>query len=152
MRSASTSFNDLIETMTQAICAGDGAKAAACFAEHGVYHDGFYGEFKGRAAIVDLVQNHFHRDARELAWRIFDVCADAKRAYAKYDFSYTSKLEGSAGIRIAFSGMLCCELEGGLIRHYEEIFERALVLVALKFPDERILKTIRRWTGQAKSN
>ena len=42
--------------MTQAICRGDAEAAADCFAENGVYHDGFYGEFKGRAAIADMVR------------------------------------------------------------------------------------------------
>jgi hypothetical protein len=66
MANAATGFSALIETITQAVCAGAGPKAAACFTEHGVYRDGFYGEFKGRAAIADLVQNRFHREAKEL--------------------------------------------------------------------------------------
>ncbi len=48
MENESAQFRKLLERMTQAICRGDGAAAAACFIPDGVYHDGFYGEFRGR--------------------------------------------------------------------------------------------------------
>jgi len=38
-------------------------------------------------------------------------------------------------------------LKDGLIERYEEIFERAQVLVRLGFADERILKSVRKWAG-----
>jgi len=106
--------------MTQAICRGDAEAAAGCFAETGVYHDGFYGEFKGRAAIADMVRRHFHGDAS--------------------DFS-------SEGRRAGFSGICKVRLKDGLIERYEEIFERAQVLARLGFADERILKSVRKWAG-----
>jgi hypothetical protein len=59
----SDEFRALLERMTRAICAGDGAAAAACFPEQGIYHDAFYGEFAGRAEIAGMVCNFFHRDA-----------------------------------------------------------------------------------------
>jgi hypothetical protein len=42
---------------------------------------------------------------------------------------------------------VCCELEGELIRHYGEIFERAPALAQLGFSDERILKAVKRWAA-----
>ena len=134
-----------LQRMTTAVCRGDPEAAAACFAPDGVYHDGFYGEFRGRAEIARMVREFFYRDARDFEWRLFDAVSDGRIGYARYDFSYTSRVAGSADRRVGFSGMCCCALEGGLIRRYSEIFERAPVLAKLGFADARILKAIKRW-------
>jgi ketosteroid isomerase-like protein len=141
------SFEALLERMTAAICRGDGAAAASCFTEVGVYHDGFYGEFKGRAAIADMVARHFHGAAKDFAWTLSDVVAEGERGYASYEFSYTSKIPGSEGRRAGFSGICKVRLKDGLIERYEEIFERAQVLARLGFADERILKSVRKWAS-----
>jgi hypothetical protein len=130
--------------MTSAICRGDAEGAAACFTPDGVYHDGFYGEFRGHAEIARMVRDFFHRDASDFEWKLADAVSDGRLGYARYDFSYVSKLPESAGRRIGFPGISCCTLEGGLIRRYEEMFERAPVMAKLGFADARILKAIRR--------
>ena len=141
------SFEALLERMTRAICRGDGAAAAECFAETGVYHDGFYGEFKGRAAIADMVTRHFHGAARDFSWVLSDAIAEEDVGYASYEFSYVSKMPGSEGKRAGFSGICKVRLKDGLIERYEEIFERAQVLARLGFAGERILKSVRKWAG-----
>ena len=65
-------FEPLLKRMTGAVCAGDAEGAAACFTPEGIYHDGFYGEFKGRAEIARMLREFFYRDARDLEWRLFD--------------------------------------------------------------------------------
>jgi uncharacterized protein (TIGR02246 family) len=142
-----TAFRALLERMTQAVCRGEAEGAAACFAEDGVYHDGFYGEFRGRAAIADMVRRHFHGNASDFTWKLGDAVEEGDRGYASYAFSYTSKIAGSEGRRVGFSGMCKCRLKDGLIERYEEIFERAQVLARLGFADERILKSVRKWAG-----
>ena len=137
-------FETLYGAMTRAICSGDGSAAAACFTADGVYHDGFYGEFAGREAIARMVTGYFHRDARDFQWRLLEVLADGRIGFARYDFSYVSKVKGSEGRAAGFTGTSFCELAGGLIRRYSEEFDRAPVLVKLGFPEERILKSIRR--------
>ena len=99
MSDPSTEFRALLERMTQAICRGDGAAAAACFIPDGIYHDGFYGEFRGREAIRGMVENHFHANARDFAWVLSDALSDGSLGYTRYGFSYTSKIEGSVGAR-----------------------------------------------------
>ena len=42
------SFAHLITRMTQAAVAGDGAGVAGCFTADGIYHDVYYGAFRGR--------------------------------------------------------------------------------------------------------
>ncbi|OGA17802.1 MAG: hypothetical protein A3I63_10030 [Betaproteobacteria bacterium RIFCSPLOWO2_02_FULL_66_14] len=131
--------------MTAAICRGDADGAASCFTPDGIYHDGFYGEFHGRAEIVRMVHEFFYRDAREFEWRLSGVLSDRRLGYARYEFSYVSKIAGSEGRRVGFSGVSCCELEGELILRYGEFFERAPVMAKLGFADERILRAVKRW-------
>jgi hypothetical protein len=145
MATSNQRFLSLLERMAAAICAGDTDGAAACFLPEGVYHDGFYGEFKGRGEIARMVRELFHRDARDFTWTFARAVSDGRTGYARYDFSYVSKITGAEGRRVSFSGISCCELEGDLIRRYGEIFERAPVLAKLGFPDERILKSVKRW-------
>jgi uncharacterized protein (TIGR02246 family) len=144
---ASAAFRALIERMTQAICRGDGAAAAACFTPDGTYHDGFYGEFRGRAAIREMIEQYFHRDARDFDWKLEDVVSDGRLGYARYDFSYVSKLTGAEGKRVAFVGISRCRLRDGLIERYDEAFDRGPVLVQLGFPPERIAKSLARKPG-----
>jgi hypothetical protein len=134
--------------MAAAICAGDGEGAAACFTPEGAYHDGFYGAFKGRDEIARMVRELFHRDARDFAWTYAEVVSDGHTGYGRFDFSYVAKIAGSEGRRIRFSGVSCCALEGELIGRYGEVYERAAVLARLGFPDERILKSVKRWAAQ----
>src|SRR5688572_26956412 len=105
-------FNDLLTRMTGAICAGDAEGAAACFTADGAYHDHFYGEFKGRDNIARMVREFFHRDAKDFTWTLNGAVSDGRLGYARYDFSYTSKLVGSEGRRAYFPGISSCVLEG----------------------------------------
>jgi hypothetical protein len=145
MSNASARFAALIGRMTQSICSGDPEAAAACFTEAGVYHDGFYGEFKGRAAIADMVRTHFYGDAKDFGWVLSDAVSDGRIGYASYLFSYTATMQGAEGRRIAFRGMSKVHLDGGLMARYEEVFERAPVLAKLGFADARILKSVHKW-------
>lgn len=145
MSDPNVAFSALLERMTRSICGGDPEAAAACFTEDGVYHDGFYGEFKGRAAIADMVRRHFYGDAKDFAWEVSDAVSDGRIGYASYLFSYTATMQGAEGRRIAFRGMSKVQLEGARMKRYEEIFERAPVLARLGFADARILKSVHKW-------
>ena len=140
-------FESLLARMTSAICSGNRDAATACFAPDGIYHDGFYGEFRGHAEIARMLREFFYRDARVFEWKLSGAISDGKTGYARYEFSYESRMPGSEGRRAGFAGICCCELEGGLIRRYGEVFERAPVLAQLGFSDARILKSVRRWAG-----
>lgn len=139
------SFGKLLTRMTGAICAGDTEGAAACFTPEGVYHDGFYGEFKGRAEIARMLKQHFYADARDFEWKVLDPACSGSLGYARYAFSYIPTIPGAPDRRVGFEGISVCNLEGDLIGHYSEIFERAPVLAKLGFTDARILKSVRRW-------
>jgi hypothetical protein len=144
-------FRSLIERMSQAICRGDGAATAACFVPEGIYHDGFYGEFRGREAIRGMVENHFHANARDFSWTLSDALSDGSLAYARYRFSYISKIPGSEGVRVFFSGISQVRLKDGLISRYDEVFDRGIALAQMNFAPERIAKSLNRWAAEEKA-
>ena len=148
MSDPSNAFRALIERMTRAICRGDGAAAAACFIPDGIYHDGFYGEFRGREAIRGMVENHFHANARDFSWTLSDALSDRTLGYARYGFSYISKVPGSEGKRVFFSGISQVRLQDGLISRYGEVFDRGIALAQMNFAPERIAKSLTRWAEE----
>jgi SnoaL-like domain len=148
MAEATAEFRRLIERMTQAICRGDGAAAAACFVPGGIYHDGFYGEFRGRDDIRGMVEQHFHANARDFTWQVSDALSDGSLGYAHYDFSYVSKFPGSAGVRVYFAGIAQVRLQDGLIARYGEVFDRGTALVQMNFEPARVVKSLKRWAKE----
>lgn len=132
-------FDQLIRTMTQAACRGDGAGVAACFTPDGTYHDVFYGPFTGDA-IADMIENYFHRDANNFRWDVHDPVATETHGYARYVFSFDSKLRGHEGNRACFEGVAICTLKDGLIQEYHEVAESVAGMALMGFPDVRIGK------------
>ena len=141
-------FATVLKKFTAAVEAGDGAGLAALFSEDGVYHDTFYGAFKGRAAIRTMLEDRFHADARNFLWDFDRPVCDGRSGYACWRFSYTSTLPGCEDKRVVVEGMSCFELEGGLIRHYSERFDSGMALVQLDFSAERLVKLFRRWNAE----
>lgn len=138
-------FDALVKEFCAAVEAGDGTRLAALFTPGGIYHDTFYGAFRGREAIRDMLEKRFHGDAERFLWEPRDMVSDGKVGYARWRFSYTSKQGDSAGKRVVFEGMSCFELDGGEIRHYGEKFDSGMALAQLHFAPERMLKLFRRW-------
>ena len=131
-------FQTLLGRFTAAVEAGDGKRLGALFTEDGVYHDTFYGEFRGPEAIADMLENHFWRDARDFRWEMMEPVQTGDTGYARWLFSYTSRLPEAEGQRILFEGMSRFALEGGLICHYGEVFDMGIALSQTNFPPERI--------------
>ncbi len=137
------SFDTLITHMAAAAARGDGHAVRACFTADGVYHDCFYGSFAGDA-IIDLVENYFHRDAGDFRWDIHAPVSDGRLGYARYVFSYASKLPETRGQRAGFEGVAICELKDGKLASYREVANALMGLHALGFPPERVAKIARR--------
>ena len=132
-------FAELIRRMTAAACAGDGDGVAACFTPDGVYHDVFYGAFRG-ADIGRMIEDYFHRDAENFRWDVHDPIEGDGIGYARYIFSFDSKQPGHEGRRACFEGVAICKLSDGLIAHYSEVAEAAAGLSLMGFSDARISK------------
>ncbi len=142
-------FDNLIERFTGAVEAGDGRALGALFSADGVYADTFYGPFTGRAAIRDMLENHFWRDADAFFWNMRDAVFDGRQGYARWRFGYTSRLPESAGRKVAFDGMSRFEIADGLIRRYDEVFDAGMALTQLGMPAERIAKILARLSARA---
>ncbi len=132
-------FDNLISKMTQAIVRGNGREASECFALNGAYHDVFYGVFR-RPDIPDMVEKYFHRDASNFIWDIFDPVSVGSIGYARYVFSYDSKLKGCEGRRAVFEGIARCELKDGLLLSYHEVADAFTGLSQLGFSSDRLKK------------
>lgn len=143
-------FSETIRAMVAAVERGDGAGVRACFTADGIYHDVFYGSFQGDA-IADMIDNYFHRDGCNFKWDIHDPVDDGGTGYARYVFSYESRLEGSKGRRAIFEGVAVCKLEDGLISEYHEIANAATGLHGIGFPPERLARFIGKQTEELKS-
>ena len=113
-------FTGLLDRFTAAVESGDGDAFAALFCEDGVYDDIFYGEFRGRARLVEMLCGHFHGHARDFRWEMHDPVCDGRVGYAGYTFSYTSTMERSRGRRVVFTGCGRFMLRDGLIESYRE--------------------------------
>lgn len=137
-------FPGIMKSLAAAAVAGDGARFAALFTADAVYHDVFYGAFRGRAAIRDMLENRFHRDAANFRWDFHDPVSDDEIGYARYVFSYDSRLPDSAGRRGLFEGVSIVRIADGLIRDYREVADVGPGLARLGFAPERLERIMAR--------
>lgn len=136
-----TEFDALLLRFSYAVAANDGAGFSGLFTEDGVYDDGFFGEYTGRAAIARMLQ-HFHKTGSNFRWDFFDTLSDASTGYARYRFSYASGMPGSDGKPVVFEGISFFRFRDGLIGRYAEAFDRGMALAQQDFAAERIKKVL----------
>ncbi|MCE2461265.1 MAG: nuclear transport factor 2 family protein [Pseudomonadales bacterium] len=137
-------FEAVLGAFTAAIEAGDGKALAGLFTPEGVYHDGFYGANVGRDAIARMLEEEFWGHAEGFRWRMFDPVCDGRIGYARYFFSYDSKLSGVEGRTVRFDGMSQFNFEGELIACYREQFNTGMAMVQLDFAPDRIANHLRK--------
>jgi ketosteroid isomerase-like protein len=133
-------FQALLAEFTAAVEAGDGARLAALFCADGVYNDVFYGAFRGRDAIAEMIDKHFWGHARDFVWEMKAPVCDGQTGYAHYVFSYTSTLDEAAGRRVVFEGYARFDLADDGIKEYSEVFDAGLALAQLGFPPPRLAR------------
>lgn len=136
-----TEFKKMLERFATAVAANDGGGLAALFTADGVYDDGFFGEFAGREAIAKMLQ-HFHDTGANFRWDFFEPLSDGKHGYARYRFSYASRMPGAVGKPVVFEGTGHFTLRDGLIVRYSEVFDRGMALAQQDFSAERIKKVL----------
>jgi ketosteroid isomerase-like protein len=132
----------LLHAFCDAVEARNGKAFAALFTEDGVYHDVFYGAFKGRTKIAEMIDDWFYRTAEDFRWVMHDPVSDGRTLYARYTFSYRSKLPEAKGARAMFEGVAIMQLRDGQIAEYHEVANTAPAFVDLNFAPERIAKII----------
>ena len=122
----------------------NGTAFADLFTEDGVYHDAFYGAFKGRAKIAEMIDDWFYRTATDFRWDMHAPVSDGTTLYARYTFSYRSTLPEAKGARAMFEGVAIMQLRDGKIAVYHEVANTATGFVDMHFAPERIAKIIAR--------
>ena len=132
----------LLKEFTSAVERRDGKAFASLFTEDGVYHDVFYGAFKGRGKIAEMIDDWFHRTARDFRWEMFRPVSDGATLYAYYTFSYVSLLPEANGKRVGFDGVSIMQLEDGKIAEYREVANVGPAFVELGFAAERTAKIL----------
>ena len=130
----------MLRTFCDAVERRDGKAFAALFAEDGVYHDVFYGAFKGRTKIAEMIDDVFYRTATDFRWDMHSPVSDGKTLYAHYTFSYRSTLPEAKGARVMFEGVAMMKLRDGKILEYHEVANTAPAIVDMNFAPERIAK------------
>ena len=120
----------------------DGAAFARLFTEDGVYRDVFYGDFKGHQKIAEMIDDVFHRAARDFRWDMHRPVSDGKMLYAYYTFSYVSLLPEADGKRVGFEGVSMMKLSDGKIAEYSEVANVGPAFVDLGFAPERTAKIL----------
>jgi ketosteroid isomerase-like protein len=133
-----------VSTMLRSFCDAverrDGKAFAELFTEDGVYHDVFYGAFKGRDRIAEMIDDWFYRTADDFRWDMHAPVSNGEMLYARYTFSYRSNLAEAKGARVMFEGVSIMKLCGGLILEYHEVANTAPGFVDMNFAPERIAK------------
>ena len=135
------SFTELLAMFSAAVVANDGAGLAALFAPDGIYADEFFGAHRGRSAIAAMLQC-FHDTGRDYRWDFIDPVSDGVTGYARFRFSFASRLPECEGRPVVFEGISCFDFTDGLIAHYREAFDRGVALVQLGFPADRIRRIL----------
>ena len=130
----------MLRSFCDAVEQHDGAAFAALFTEDGVYHDVFYGAFKGRAKIAEMIDDVFYRTAADFRWDMHAPVSDGHTLYARYTFSYRSTLPEAKGARAMFEGVAIMKLRDGRIAEYHEVANTAPGFVDMNFAPERIAR------------
>ena len=130
----------LLRAFCDAVEQHKGKAFAELFAEDGVYHDVFYGAFKGRPKIAEMIDEVFYRAAIDFRWDMHSPVTDGKTLYAHYTFSYRSTLPEAKGARVMFEGVAMMKLRDGKILEYHEVANTAPAFVDMNFAPERIAK------------
>jgi len=141
-------FAALVARFSAAANAGDGKALAACFTEDGIYFDYIYGPHKGRASIADMLENLFHRDARDYDWRIFDPVVNGNTGYARSLSRFISTIPEFEGREVVIDGMSRFVLKDGLVGEYHESVNGGVAMAQLGVHPERMAKVMRRWADR----
>jgi hypothetical protein len=134
-------FAALLDKFTAAGCANDGAAFTKLFTETGTYEDDFFGLYRGRAEITQMLRR-FHDTGEDYRWDFRDLVTDGALGYATFCFSFRSKMPGYEGRPVLITGISCFRFESSLVAAYRETFDTGIALAQLGFPAERLKRVL----------
>ena len=138
-------FENVTHELTQSVCNNDGENLANLFADDGVYHDYIYGSFKGKKNIKLMLNNYFHRDAKNFFWKMSDHIFREDIGYAKYMFTFTSKIPEYLGKKVVVSGISFFRFKFNSIVEYSESVNGVIAMVQLGVKPEKMQKVFLKW-------
>jgi ketosteroid isomerase-like protein len=141
----------MLDEFCRAVERRDGRGFAQLFTGDAVYHDVFYGAFEGRPRIAELIDDWFYKTADDFRWDMHDPVSDGSHLYARYTFSYRSRLPEANGARAMFEGVAIMTLRDGLIASYREVANTATAFTIMNFAPERIAKLAAREAAALKA-
>ena len=144
-------FTALLDTMTLAAEAADGARFASCFTPDATYHDYIYGPHTGHADIAHMLTGLFRRDAGDdYRWEFFEPVLNGELGYAWSLSSFTSLVPEFKGRFVVIDGMSQFRLHDGLIAEYRECVNGGVAMAQLGVEPARMAKVMNRWSGWLK--
>ena len=138
-------FENVTNELTQSVCNNDGENLANLFADDGIYHDYIYGSFKGKKNIKLMLNNCFHRDAKNFFWKMSDHIFREDIGYAKYMFTFTSKITEYLGKKVVVSGISFFRFKFNSIVEYSESVNGGIAMVQLGVKPEKMQKVFLKW-------
>jgi ketosteroid isomerase-like protein len=145
-------FGALVARFGAAATAGDGSALASCFTPDGVYHDYIYGPHSGHAAIADMLENLFHRDAVEYDWTFFDPVVSGDLGYARSLSRFVSTIPEFKDREVVIDGISRFVLRNGQIAEYHESVNGGVAQAQLGVPPERMAKVMAKWSRRFREN
>jgi len=139
-------FTNIINTFTKSVENNNGRQLSLLFTENGIYDDYIYGPFKGRKKIELMIKDHFHNDAKDFSWEMYDPVYKGSMGYARYRFSFTSTMKISEGSRVAVPGMAFFRFENELIKYYGESVNGGIPMAQLNLPAGKIKRVFEKWS------
>lgn len=139
-------FETLLGRFSACAETNDGDALANLFTPDGTYDDYLFGAHTGRAAVAAMLAR-FHEGGEQFRWEFHEPVCDGSTGYARYRFSYRSKVAESAGKPIVFEGMCRMLLRDGLIEHYAEVFDRGAAFVQLGFPAGKVARLLEKYAA-----
>ncbi len=139
-------FEALLDKFTACVAGNDGSAFAGLFTSEGTYDDYFFGTHRGRPAIAAMLAR-FYEGGEHYRWEFFEPLSDGRIGYARYRFSYRSKVAESAGKPVMFEGMSVLHLRDGLIERYAEVFDRGTAFVQLGFPAGKVARLLEKYAA-----
>jgi ketosteroid isomerase-like protein len=141
-------FAALVTRFGATATSGDGNALAALFTPDGVYHDYIYGPHKGRAAIADMLENLFHRDADDYHWEFRDPVVSGDTGYARSLSRFVSTISEFKDRKVVIDGISRFVLKDGLIADYFESVNGGVAQAQLGVAPERMAKVMKRWSDR----
>ena len=145
-------FEKVTQKLTQSVCNNDGESLVNLFADYGVYHDYIYGSFKGKNNIKCMRNNYFHRDAKNFYWEMTDHIFRDNIGYAKYMFTFTSKIPEYLGKKVVVSGISFFRFKFNSIVEYSESVNGGIAMVQLGVNPEKMQKVFLKWFKRSLEN